>query len=140
MKDFISTCDPASDFETISGIIYRYKTDDDLTFELIQFRTWLYDIGCPMSLIYRVSRAYEAEFGTYSISDVGDYQLRLIRWVIMRCESELSTRDFQDFQNALFGGQFRFIIQRMWAFRTFSSGFHSLFQLIDHFSNSLRCR
>ena len=125
MKDFISSCDPGSDFDTISGIIYRYKTDDDLTFELIQFRTWLYDIGCPMSLIYRVSRAYEAEFGTYSISDVGNYQISLIRWVIMRCESELSTRDFQDLQNALFGGQFRFIVQRMWAFRTFSHGIHS---------------
>ena len=93
-----------------------------MTFELIQFRTWLYDIGCPMSLIYRVSRAYEAEFGTYSISDPADYQIRLIRWVIMRCESELSTRDFQDLQGALFGGQFRLIVQRMWAFRTFSQG------------------
>ena len=125
MKDFISSCDPGSDFDTISGIIYRYKTDDDLTFELIQFRTWLYDIGCPMSLIYRVSRAYEAEFGTYPISAVPEYQISLIRWVIMRCESELSTRDFQDLQNALFGAQFRFIVQRMWAFRTFSHGIHS---------------
>ena len=37
---------------------YYFKDDSELSFELIQLRDWLIAIGCPMSLVYRITRFF----------------------------------------------------------------------------------
>ena len=40
--------------ETMLQDVYFFKPDTELTLEFIQIRDWLIEIGCPMSLVYRI--------------------------------------------------------------------------------------
>ena len=71
---------------------YFFKDDSDLSFELIQLRDWLIAIGCPMSLVYRITRFFHYDFNP--IGDQESYQyelrhgdLRIYRLKIVRLEN-----------------------------------------------------
>ena len=100
--------------------IYGFQSDDDLSFELIQIRTWLRFIGCPMSLIYRLSRRFYFTWTLAgSLSD--DYQYEIRKFVFSSLRGFVAERDFFDLESALFGPSFGFIVQRMVAFRIFKN-------------------
>ena len=99
--------------------LYFFRPDYDLTFEFIQLRNWLIDIGCPMSLVYRISRWFYWDFDFDWSRGVGVYQLQVRRFIFGRLDGYVLDSDFRALEGALFGGGFGGILQRMWAFRGF---------------------
>ena len=57
-------------------IRYFFKDDSEMTFELIQLRDWLIAIGCPMSLVYRITRFFHYDFNPTGDQESYQYELR----------------------------------------------------------------
>ena len=55
---------------------YYFKDDSELSFELIQLRDWLIAIGCPMSLVYRITRFFYYDFNPTGDQESYQYELR----------------------------------------------------------------
>ena len=55
---------------------YFFKNDSELSFELIQLRDWLIAIGCPMSLVYRITRFFYYDFNPIGDQESYQYELR----------------------------------------------------------------
>ena len=89
-----------------------------VTFEFISLRDWLIFIGCPRSLIYRISWSFYWRF-EYTFTSMSDYQLEMRRFVFGELRGLVSEYDFGQLEIALFGDGFGFVLQRMWAFRGF---------------------
>ena len=106
------------DLEVVQNEIFYFRPDSDLDFEFIQLRDWLIFIGCPLSLVYRISRSFFFRFN-FSYADVDDYQYEVRNFIFAELDGLVFETDFIDLENALFGGSFSFILQRMWAFRGF---------------------
>ena len=106
------------DWNGIQQSLYMFTADSNLTFEFIQLRRWLIDIGCPMSLIYRVTRNFYLNFDV-SFGSIDSYQFFIRRFVFNGLRGFVSERDFVDLEGAMLGGGFGGILQRMWAFRGF---------------------
>ena len=106
------------ELSVIQNEIFYFRPDEDLDFEFIQLRDWLVFIGCPMSLVYRISRSFYFRFN-FSYADVDDYQYEVRNFIFAELDGLVLETDFIDLENALFGGSFSFILQRMWAFRGF---------------------
>ena len=101
------------DFQTE---IHGFLSEDDLSFELIQLRTWFRFIGYPLSLIYRLPRRFHYHWTTQLLSN--EYQYELRHFVFSTLRGYVTETDFFDLESAIFG-PFGFIIQRMAAFRIF---------------------
>ena len=95
--------------------IYFFKSNEELTFEFIQLRDWLIWIGCPMSLVWRIS----AKFHLFESVSTEEYQYEIRNFVFESLRGFVSSEDFSDLEFALFGDSFGAIIQRMIAFRGF---------------------
>ena len=107
------------DYDSLTMNVYQFLDDGELNFEFIQLRNWLVDIGCPMSLVFRISRWFYRDFTFDWSFGVGSYQLAVRRFIFGRLRGYVRDRDFRDLERALFGGAFGNILQRMWAFRGF---------------------
>ena len=57
-------------------IRYYFKDDSEMSFELIQLRDWLIAIGCPMSLVYRITRFFHYDFNPIGNQEAYQYELR----------------------------------------------------------------
>ena len=122
--DWLSGCSGISvswNYTTLVRDLYFFRDDDDQTFEFITLRNWLIDIGCPMSLIYRISRAFYWRWN-FNISGMGSYLIEVRQFILIELRPYISDFDFQALEVGLFGGDFGFILQRMWAFRGFRLG------------------
>ena len=109
------------DWPAVQNAMYFFRADDDLTFEFITLRSWLIDIGCPMSLIWRISRAFYFRWN-YDITSIGSYLYEVRNFLVVELRGFVFDFDFQALEVALFGGDFGFILQRMWVFRGFRIG------------------
>ena len=62
LTNWLSTCPEVGNIELDLNLelseVYFSKGDSELTFEYIQLRDWLISIGCPLSLIWRLERAF----------------------------------------------------------------------------------
>ena len=115
-----TSLDSSLDFETIQTYVYEFEYEDsELTFEFIQLRDWLIAIGCPRSLIYRISRVFYFRFDTFSSVAISDYQVNIRYFIFNELRGFVAETDFNDLENALFGPDFGSILQKMWAFRGF---------------------
>ena len=123
LTGWIATCaglefDPSFNLEILNDNLYYFIDDSELTFEFITLRRWLRFIGCPMSLIYRISRSF---YFNFELSGSVEYQYEIRTFVFNQLRGFVSDRDFFDLEGALFGPQFGFILQRMFAFRGFKA-------------------
>ena len=121
LAEWSSKCSSISinfSFTTIEQELYSTVTDEELTFEFITLRDWLIDIGCPQSLIYRITRAFVFDF-TLPCDDIEAYQNDMRHFIFSSLEGLVLKQDFLDLETALFGDDFGVILQRMQAFCKF---------------------
>ena len=105
----------------IQESVYVYTSDNHLDFEFITLRDWLIDIGCPYSLVYRVKRVFATRW-TYNIANMSEYMVVVREFLLTELAHIVSEFDLQALEVGLFGGDFGFVLQRMWAFRGFRIG------------------
>ena len=119
----MASCDSfdiSIDFNALEERIFTYSSDDDLTFELIQLNRWLRFIGCPMSLIYRVSRGFALQYEAFVENVRQDtYQYGVRKFLFGELRGIVSSFDFKQLEKALLDNQFAIILQRMLVLREF---------------------
>ena len=81
------------------------------------------DIGCPMSLIYRLSRDFyigqDSFYTMYITVSSTDYSNTIRNFILTRLRGRVTDMDFKSLEAMIYGRQFSLISQRMWAFRIF---------------------